>query len=70
MARGTSDGISTIVDNNGTIVTILEKGISGSIKGDIYKTSKSSVFYLYGYLISPILSLIMMISVLVLKLRK
>tara|TARA_B100001250_G_scaffold244653_1_gene210334 strand:- start:5043 stop:6521 length:1479 start_codon:yes stop_codon:yes gene_type:complete len=70
VARGTSDGISTIVDNNGTIVTILEKGISGSIKGDIYKTSKSSVFYLYGYLISPILSLIMMISVLVLKLRK
>ena len=40
VARGTSDGISTIVDNNGTIVTILEKGISGSIKGDIYKTSK------------------------------
>ena len=70
IARGTSDGISTIVDNNGTIVSILEKGISGSLNADIYKTSKSSIFYLYGYLISPILSLIMMISVLVLKLRK
>jgi len=70
IARGTSDGISTIVDNNGTIVSILEKGISGSLNADIYKTSKTSIFYLYGYLISPILSLSMMMSVLVLKLRK
>ena len=70
MARGTSDGISTIVDNNGTIVSLLEKGVRGSLDGRIYKTIKSSFFYVYGYIISPILALIMMFVVLVIKLRK
>ena len=70
VARGTSDGISTIVDNKGTIVSILEKGIRGSLNGDIYKTSKSSFFYIYGYIILPIISFIIMITILVLKLRK
>ena len=70
VARGTSDGISTIVDNNGTIVSLLEKGVRGSLDGRIYKTIKSSFFYIYGYIISPILALIMMFVVLVIKLRK
>ena len=70
VARGTSDGISTIVDNNGTIVSLLEKGVRGSLDGRIYKTLKSSFFYLYGYIISPILALIMMFVVLIIKLRK
>jgi apolipoprotein N-acyltransferase len=70
IARGTSDGISTIVDNKGTIVLILDKGMRGSLNGDIYKTSKSSFFYSYGYLILPILSIIVMIAMIVLKLRK
>ena len=70
VARGTSDGISTIVDNNGTIVYLLEKGARGSLDGRIHKTFKSSFFYLYGYIISPILALIMMFVTLVIKLRK
>ncbi len=70
IARGTSDGISTIVDNKGTIVTILKKGIRGSLNGKIYKTSKTTFFYIYGYFILPILCLIVMIAFLVLKLRK
>ena len=70
VARGTSDGISTIVDNNGTIVSLLEKGVRGSLDGRIYKTIKSSFFYVYGYIISPILALIMMFVVLIIKLRK
>jgi apolipoprotein N-acyltransferase len=70
IARGTSDGISTIVDNNGTIVSILEKGTRGSLVGSIQKTSKTSFFYTYGYLISPILSIIMLMTILILKLRK
>ena len=70
VARGTSDGISTIVDNKGTIVSILEKGQSGSLNGEIYKTLSSSFFYRYGYFILPILSLIVIIAVIVLKLRK
>ena len=57
VARGTSDGISTIVDNKGTIVSIIEKGMRGSLNGNIYKTLNPSFFYIYGYLILPILSL-------------
>ncbi|MDC3222703.1 apolipoprotein N-acyltransferase, partial [Gammaproteobacteria bacterium] len=69
IARGTSDGISTIVDNKGTIVHKLEKGVSGSLNGTIYKSSQSSFFYLYGYLFSPLLSLIVLMYLLVLRLR-
>ena len=70
IARGTSDGISTIVDNKGTIVHKLEKGVSGSLNGTIYKSSQSSFFYLYGYLFSPLLSLIVLMYLLVLRLRR
>jgi len=69
IARGTSDGISTIVDNKGTIVDYLKKGKSNFLNGKIYKTSSSSFFYSYGYLLAPIISLIVLISVLVLRLR-
>ena len=69
IARGTSDGISTIVDNRGTIVDILNKGKRGFLNGKIYKTSESSFFYSYGLLLAPILSIIVLISVLVLRLR-
>ena len=69
IARGTSDGISTIVDNKGTIVDILNKGKRGFLNGKIYKTSESSFFYSFGFLLVPILSFIVLISVLVLRLR-
>ena len=69
IARGTSDGISTIVDNKGTIVDNLKKGKSGFLNGKIYKTSQSSFFYSYGYLLTPILSFIVLINLLVLRLR-
>ena len=69
IARGTSDGISTIVDNKGTIVDIIIKGKRGFLNGKIYKTSESSFFYSYGLLLAPILSIIVLISVLVLRLR-
>ncbi len=70
IVRGTSDGISTIVDNYGTIVDILEKGKSGYLNGYVYKSSQSSFFYLYGYLFSPFLSFIVLMYVLVLRLRR
>ena len=69
IARGTSDGISAIVDNKGTIVDILSKGKRGFLNGKIYKTSESSFFYSYGFILTPILSIIVLISVLVLRLR-
>ena len=57
---------------NGTIgfVDKLEKGKSGFLNGTIYKSSQSSFFYLYGYLFSPFLSLIVLIYVIVLRLRR
>ena len=70
IVRGTSDGISTIVDNYGTIVDKLEKGKSGYLNGYVYKSSQSSFFYLYGYLFSPFLSFIVLMYVLVLRFRR
>jgi len=70
IARGTSDGISTFVNNKGTIVDILPKGAKGSLIGEIYKTTESSFFYRYGFLIVPLISFILMIQALVLRLTK
>jgi apolipoprotein N-acyltransferase len=70
IARGTSDGISTIVDNKGTIVNLLPKGARGSLIGKIYKTTESSFFYRFGYLVTPLISFILLIQLLVLRLRK
>tara|TARA_B100000676_G_scaffold50911_1_gene50201 strand:- start:55 stop:1533 length:1479 start_codon:yes stop_codon:yes gene_type:complete len=70
IARGTSDGISTIVDNNGTIVYKMSKGISNSFIGKIYKSGESTFFYNFGYMIIPILSIFVFISFIILRLRK
>ena len=70
IARGTSDGISTIVDNKGTIVSKLGKGISGSLNGKIYITESSSFFTNFGFIIVPILSFILLMMSLALRLRQ
>ena len=70
IARGTSDGISTIVDNKGTIVSKLNKGVKGALNGQIYKTQKTSFFYEKGYLIIPLLLLIIFIYVFIVRSRK
>ena len=65
--RGTSDGISTIVDNKGTIVEIITKGIRGSLSGKVYKVDDPSYFYKIGYLIIPLLSIFVFIMVIILR---
>jgi apolipoprotein N-acyltransferase len=70
IARGTSDGISTIVDNKGTIVSKLDKGSQGVLLGTIYIQKKESYFVKYGYLIVPILSFILMLLSFILRLRE
>ena len=70
IARGTSDGISTIVDNKGTIVSKLEKGSQGILLGTIYSVKKESYFVKFGYLIVPIFSFIMLILSFVIRLRQ
>jgi apolipoprotein N-acyltransferase len=67
VARGTSDGISAIIDNKGTIVEILPKGISGVIKAKIFSIENDSFFYEIGYLIIPLLSFIVLISTYILR---
>jgi apolipoprotein N-acyltransferase len=44
IARGTSDGISTIVDNKGTIVDILDKGKRGFLNGKYIKLLNLAFF--------------------------
>ena len=70
IARGTSDGISTIVDNKGTIVSKLDKGSRGVLLGTIYSQKKESSFVKYGFLIVPILSFILMLLSFILRLRE
>jgi len=70
IARGTSDGISTIVDNKGTIVSKISKGTKGALNGRIYKTQETSFFYEWGYSIIPLISLIMFMFMFVVRSRK
>ena len=42
--RATNDGISAIISNKGTIVTLLDKGKSGILEGNV-KLIKNSTFY-------------------------
>ena len=65
--RGTSDGLSTIVDNKGTIVDILTKGKRGSLSGTAYKIDEPSYFYKFGYLIIPFLSIFVLITIIILR---
>ena len=59
--RATNDGISAIISNKGTIVTLLDKGKSGILEGNV-KLIKNSTFYSRnGYLFFIILSFIIVI---------
>ena len=59
--RATNDGISAIISNKGTIVTLLDKGKSGILEGNV-KLIKNSTFYSRnGYLFFIILSFIIVL---------
>ena len=59
--RATNDGISAIISNKGTIVTLLNKGKSGILEGNV-KLIKNSTFYSrYGHLFFIILSFIIVL---------
>ncbi len=59
--RATNDGISAIISNKGTIVTLLNKGKSGILEGSV-KLIKNSTFYSRnGYLFFIILSFIIVL---------
>ena len=69
IVRGTSDGISTIVDNKGTIVNLLPKGVKSSISGKVHKSNETSYFNQFGYYIIPLLSIFVLASIIILRLR-
>ena len=59
--RATNDGISAIISNKGTIVTLLDKGKSDILEGNV-KLIKNSTFYSRnGHLFFIILSFIMVL---------
>ena len=59
--RATNDGMSAIISNKGTIVTLLEKGKSGILEGNV-KLIKNSTFYSRnGHLFFIILSFIIVL---------
>ncbi len=59
--RATNDGISAIISNKGTIVSLLEKGKSGILEGNV-KLIKNSTFYSRkGHLYFIILSFIIVL---------
>ena len=59
--RATNDGISAIISNKGTIVTLLDKGQSGILEGNV-KLIKNSTFYSRnGHLFFIILSFIIVL---------
>ena len=59
--RATNDGISAIISNKGTIVTLLDKGKSGILEGNV-KLIKNSTFYSKnGHLFFIILSFIIVL---------
>ena len=59
--RATNDGISAIITNKGTIVSLLEKGKSGILEGNV-KLIKNSTFYSRnGHLFFIILSFIIVL---------
>ena len=69
--RSTNDGFSAIITNNGTIVDIIEKGITGVINSGINIEKERSLYNIYGYFIPYILSiLIILISAIMFKCRK
>ncbi len=59
--RATNDGISAIISNKGTIVTLLEKGKSGILEGYVKLIENSTFYSRNGHLFFIILSFIIVL---------
>ena len=59
--RSTNDGISAIITNNGTIVSLIEKGKSGILEGNVKFISKRTFYSKIGYLFFISLSFIIVL---------
>ena len=59
--RSTNDGISAIINSNGTIVDKLEKGSSGVLEGEVELINNNTLYNSYGYLFTYFFSFIILI---------
>ena len=66
MIRATNDGFSALIDNNGTIVSKLEKGVTDVLDGSIMLLDKRTIYSQYGYYLPYVLAFfILLISVII-----
>ena len=61
MIRATNDGFSAIIDNNGTIVDKLDKGVSGVLNSSIKLEETRTIYSKYGYYLPYLLALSILI---------
>jgi len=61
MIRATNDGFSAIIDNNGTIVDKLEKGISGVLNSSIRLEKRRTIYSKYGYVLPYLVALLIIL---------
>ena len=61
MIRATNDGFSAIIDNNGTIVDKLEKGISGVLNSSIRLEKRRTIYSKYGYFLPYLVALLIIL---------
>ena len=59
--RATNDGITAIIDNKGTIVAKIDKGISGNLRGAIFLNDNKSFYARYGWWLSLIIPCLIII---------
>ena len=69
IVRSTNDGFSAIIDNNGTIVTKIEKGDSSILNGSISLLKERSFYNIYGYLIPYLFALIVILFSVIQRVR-
>ena len=49
LVRATNDGFSAVIDNKGTIVDFLDKGVQGFLDSNISTKNLPTIYALYGY---------------------
>ena len=64
LLRSTNDGFSAVIDNNGTIVSIMSKGEQGVIYQEIGTNNSATIYASFGYYVPYLLALIILFSIL------
>ena len=68
LIRSTNDGFSAVIDNKGTIVDKLDKGITGLLNSRVSLMNETTIYNSYGYYIPYLLALIIVFLSAIIKL--